>query len=72
MEIEPRKKVASKYVMSEEAARRAIDPAGFLRCQVDAMVGEIGRLEGIEHTLDGAYEVRIEVVPLDRRPEEER
>ena len=63
---EPRKAIASKYRVAEHSAQQATDPPSQLTAVAARMLTEIVAHDGIRGTLSGAYEVRIEVVPVDQ------
>lgn len=62
---EPRRAIASKYLVSEHSARQTTSPRSQLTGVADRMLTEMVTHDQIEGTLSGAYEVRIEVVPVE-------
>lgn len=63
---EPRRKFASVIRVSEHQARQTTGPRAQLTGVADRMLTEMVAHDQIEGTLSGAYEVRIEVVPVER------
>lgn len=62
-------RLACAYEVGEEAGREAVagdDHFGLFAKAVNTMALQFAVHEGFEGTVDGAYQVRIEIVPISR------